>query len=169
MAWLRARRATKLAVIGWTSPEVDLQAFCILKRRFLFSVASVHGASVFSCRSVHVPGIIMKLSKNLSQTLSKDLSIALLAVAAALAFSAHAADDGGLPKVKPEPTTAKSRAEVKAERATAAKAGQLNQSSHANPMGDKASLGEKKTRAEVKTETAAARKADGGSLKTPKD
>ncbi len=101
---------------------------------------------------------------------AKNLSIAMLALASSFAFSAHAADDGGLPKAKPPANASKkTRAEVKADRAKAAKEGELSQNSNANPVGDKATVGEKKTRAEVKTETAAAKKADGGTLKTPKE
>lgn len=102
-------------------------------------------------------------------SISRKLSIVAVALSSVFAFSAFAADDGGLPKAKPAVTTPKARADVKAERAAAAKDGELNQSSHANPQGDKATVGTKKTRSEVKSETAVAKKADGGTLKTPKN
>lgn len=102
-------------------------------------------------------------------TLSKALSMALVALAAVSASSAFAQRDADLPTGKPVNTTPLSRAEVKAETAEAKKEGELNQNSHANPVGDMATEGKKKTRAEVKAETAAAKKANGGTLKTPKE
>lgn len=102
-------------------------------------------------------------------TLSKFFSVSLVAVAAVAATSAFAQRDPELPVGKPVNTTPLTRAEVKAETLKAEKSGQLDQSAHANPVGPQAEAGKKKTRAEVKAETAAARAANGGELKAPKD
>ncbi|MFZ4289312.1 DUF4148 domain-containing protein [Variovorax sp. HJSM1_2] len=102
-------------------------------------------------------------------TLSKFISVSLVAVAAVAATSAFAQRDADLPTAKPANTTPLTRAEVKAETAAAKKDGEMSQSSHANPVGAEATKGKKKTRAEVKAETAAAKAANGGALKTPKE
>ena len=99
----------------------------------------------------------------------KTISIVAAAMVASFAFNSYAADDGGLPKSTPDTSNPKTRAEVKEDRAKAAKKGELNQNSHANPVGDKTVQGTKKTRAEVKSETAVAKKEDGGTLKSPKN
>lgn len=96
-------------------------------------------------------------------------SFCAFALAAIFSTAAFAADDGGLPKPKPETAPAKSRSEVKSERAKAAKAGELSQNSHANPVAAKTEPASKKTRSEVKAETVAEKKANGGSLKTPRE
>lgn len=101
----------------------------------------------------------------------KSISCSVIAISVATLFSASAfaQTDSAYPKVKPEVTTPKTRAEVKADTAKAKKEGQLNQSANANPTGSQAGAGEKKTRPEVKAETASAKSANGGTLKTPKE
>ncbi|MFZ4287512.1 hypothetical protein [Variovorax sp. HJSM1_2] len=96
-------------------------------------------------------------------------SIWAVAFAAIFSSAAFAADDGGLPKPSPDTAPAKSRVEVKSERAKAAKAGELSKNSNAYPVASKAEPASKKTRSEVKAETAAEKKANGGSLKTPRE
>lgn len=102
----------------------------------------------------------------------KALTVAALALVSSLALStlpAFAADDGGLPKPTKETGTPKARADVKADRAQAAKAGELSQNESANPVDKKVVQAKKKTCAEVKAETAEAKLANGGTLKTPKE
>lgn len=57
---------------------------------------------------------------------SKILSTALIAIAAASAGSAFAADDGGLPVVNNTVVSTKTRAQVQAEYVAAVKAGEIS-------------------------------------------
>lgn len=107
--------------------------------------------------------------KGYTMKFSQAFALALGAAAILSTSGAFAQRDADLPKAKPEVTTPKTRAEVKADTAKAKKQGELSQNSHANPTGDQAMAGTKKTRAQVKKETADAKKADGGTLKTPKE
>lgn len=101
--------------------------------------------------------------------LSKALTLALGATAIISASSAFAQRDADLPKATPEVTTPKTRAAVKADTSMAKKEGELNQNANANPTGEAAGAGAKKSRSEVKADTANAKKANGGTLKTPKE
>jgi len=100
--------------------------------------------------------------------LSKITILAISVFTSAFALNGYAADDGGLPKPQAETGPQKTRAEVKAERSKAAKSGELNRSADADPIPVK-STAATKSRAEVKTATADAKKANGGSLQTPKN
>ena len=96
--------------------------------------------------------------------LSKLLSASLVVFAAAATTSAFAQRDPELPVAKPEVTTPKTRAEVRADTLMAKKDGELSQNSHANPEGAMAEAGQAKTRAEVIADMNATKKANGGWL-----
>jgi hypothetical protein len=95
---------------------------------------------------------------------SKLLCATLVAFTAAATTSAFAQRDPELPVAKPEVTTPKTRAEVRADTLMAKKDGELSQSSHANPEGALAEVGQAKTRADVIADMNAAKKANGGWL-----
>jgi hypothetical protein len=83
---------------------------------------------------------------------SKILSTALIAIAAASAGSAFAADDGGLPVVSNTVVSTKTRAQVQAEYVAAVKAGQIDtyrEEAYGAPL---ASASSTKTRDQVRAE-----------------
>jgi hypothetical protein len=87
---------------------------------------------------------------------SKILSTALIAIAAASAGSAFAADDGGLPVVNNTVVSSKTRADVQAEYVAAVKAGEISVYREDAFAPQLTSVASTKTRDQVRAELVAA-------------
>ena len=94
-------------------------------------------------------------------------AVATIVIAVVSSFNVLAADES-LSKGTPQATTPKTRAEVKAETANAAKEGTLNQHPDKAASTIPKNTGKGKSRDTVKKETTDATKAAGGTLPTPK-